>query len=74
MKTLVDIPEKQIHSLSELCDKYNISRAEAIRRAIDLFIKNNKQPPVDAFGAWKNNSDDRLSDGIRYQEKLRDEW
>ena len=70
MKTLVDIPEKQIHSLAELCDKYNISRAEAIRRAIDLFIKNNKTRPVDAFGAWKNKSDD----GLSYQEKLRDEW
>ncbi len=70
MKTLVDIPEGQIHSLSELCDKFSISRAEAIRRAIDLFVKNNKQPQVDAFGAWKNKSDD----GLSYQEKLRDEW
>ena len=70
MKILVDIPESQIHSLSELCDQFSISRAEAIRRAIDLFVKKNKQPSVDAFGAWKNKSDD----GLSYQEKLRDEW
>jgi len=70
MKTLVDIPEGQIHSLSELCNKFSISRAEAIRRAIDLFVKNNEQAHVDAFGAWKNKS----TDGLSYQENLRDEW
>ena len=70
MKTLIDIPERQIHLLSDLCDKFSISRAEAIRRAIDLFVNNNKQPQVDVFGAWKDKSDD----GLTYQERLRDEW
>ena len=70
MKTLIDIPERQIHLLSDLCDKFSISRAEAIRRAIDLFVNNNKQSPVDVFGAWKDKSDD----GLNYQEQIRDEW
>ena len=70
MKTLIDIPDRQVNSLSELCDKFSISRAEAIRRAIDLFVKNNEQSEVDVFGAWKNKNDD----GLIYQEKLRDEW
>ena len=70
MKTLIDIPDRQIRSLSELCDKFSISRAEAVRRAIDLFVKNNEPSQVDVFGSWKNKSDD----GLTYQEQLRDEW
>ena len=70
MKTLIDIPDRQVHSLSELCEKFSISRAEAIRRAIDLFVQNNETSTIDVFGAWKNKSED----GLTYQQKLRDEW
>ena len=70
MKTLINIPDRQINSLSELCDKFSISRAEAIRRAIDLFVTSNKQSQVDVFGAWKKTGDD----GLSYQKQLRDEW
>ena len=70
MKTLIDIPDHQIHLLSDLCVKFSISRAEAIRRAIDLFVQNNEQSQVDVFGAWK----DKSEDGLNYQQRLRDEW
>jgi metal-responsive CopG/Arc/MetJ family transcriptional regulator len=70
MRTLVDIPEHQIKSLSILCEKFDISRAEAIRKAIELFIQGNKQSTEDVFGIWKNKN----IEGITYQQKLRDEW
>ena len=39
MRTIVDIPKPALETLTELCRQDNISRAEAIRRAIDLYIK-----------------------------------
>ena len=30
MKTLIDIPDRQINSLSELCDKFSISSARKL--------------------------------------------
>jgi Zn-dependent peptidase ImmA (M78 family) len=74
MKTLIDIPDRQIHSLSDLCEKFSISRAEAIRRAIDLFVQNNEQSTVDVFGAWKDKGENEGEDGLTYQQQLRDEW
>ena len=70
MKTLVDIPNNQIKSLAMICDEFNISRSEAIRRGIDLFIKKNNKKNIDVFGIWK----DKNIDGLKYQNNLRDEW
>jgi len=70
MKTLIEIPENQVQSLSGLCKRFNISRAEAIRRAIDLFVQKNQSQTADVFGIWK----DKNGDGLNYQNQLRDEW
>ena len=70
MKTLIDIPNNQIESLAVICDRFNISRSEAIRRSIDLFIIKNNKKNIDVFGIWK----DKNIDGLTYQNNLRDEW
>ena len=72
MRTIIDLPEKQRESLDQLCTKQKLSRAEAIRQAVDLFLEQHQtQPEADtAFGLWK----DRQEDGLDYQQKLRDEW
>ena len=70
MKTLIEIPNKQIESLSIICNEFNISRSEAIRRGIDLFIKTNNKKHIDVFGILK----DKTIDGLKYQNNLRDEW
>ena len=71
MRALVDIPEGNIEALAAICAQANISRAESIRRAIDLFIQSYAATPsVDAFGAWKN----QALDGVAYQDSLRAEW
>lgn len=70
MRTLVDIPEKQIHDLADICAAEKVSRAEIIRRAISAYLENKKPESVDVFGLWKN----RKVDGVAYQEQVRSEW
>lgn len=70
MRALVDIPEKQIDQLAEICEVKKLSRAEAIRQAIGLYIEQNKSDNADAFGLWR----DRKIDGLTYQEQVRSEW
>ena len=70
MRTLVDIPDRQIKDLIAICEAEKVSRAEVIRRAISLYLKNKKLEEVDAFGIWK----DKNVDGLIYQEQMRSEW
>lgn len=70
MRALVDIPEKQINQLTLICETKKVSRAEAIRQAIGLYIEQNKIDDMDAFGIWK----DKKIDGLAYQEQVRSEW
>lgn len=70
MRTLVDIPDKQIEELAAICDAKHLSRAEAVRRAIAAFIERNRAAPSQAFGLWS----DHQEDGLDYQERMRSEW
>lgn len=70
MRTLVDIPDRQLDDLSTICAVKKLSRAEAIRQALTVFIEANKAAPSDAFGLWKS----QAVDGIAYQEQVRAEW
>lgn len=73
MRTIVELPESQLKSLSLLCQRQRISRAEAIRRAVAKLL--DEQKPLDnamagAFGIWK----DRAGDARKLLEQLRGEW
>lgn len=70
MRTIVDIPPEQLQQLNELCRREELSRAEAVRRAIALLLAKQPHQPDDAFGLWK----DRDVDGVSYQQQLRGEW
>ena len=70
MRTLVDIPDRQIEDLTTICEAEKVSRAEAIRQAISSYIEKKKPTAVDAFGLWKS----RKVDGLAYQERVRSEW
>ncbi len=72
MRTLVDIPEKQVHELAKICSKENLSRAEVIRRAISEYVKKKQKTEVDAFGLWAKGED--VVDGLEFQKKFRSEW
>ncbi len=71
MRTLVDIPEKQLKELERLSKKRKMSRAALIRDALSDYL--GRQKPLEkheAFGLWG----DRVVDGLEYQRKLREEW
>jgi len=70
MRTLVDIPERQLEELNLIARSDNLSRSELVRQAIEAFIRTRKASLNEAFGAWG----DRQVDGLEYQEKLRSEW
>ena len=70
MRSLIDIPDEQAVPLAEVCRRHAISRAEAIRRAIALYLEQQGGPEDAAYGLWK----DRGIDGVAYQQALRREW
>jgi metal-responsive CopG/Arc/MetJ family transcriptional regulator len=73
MRTLVDIPEKQLSELRKIGEAKKRPRAALIRDAIDAYVVANKSKSKgidEAFGLWGN----RKIDGLAYQKKLRSEW
>ncbi len=71
MRTIVDLPQEQVEALSQVCEQDNISRAEAIRRAVSQMLKARSGASREsAFGAWK----DRGEDSAQIVAELRDEW
>ncbi len=72
MKTLLEMDGEQVNMLAKICKRDGISRAEAIRRAIDYYGSHVLAPPdADAyFGYFKN----RGIDSQAYVDKLRNEW
>lgn len=72
MRTIIDLPSDQIEALDRLCEKDQISRAEAIRRAVALLVRRNSTASAAAFGLWRNRP---YVDGVEYQRQLRRrEW
>jgi hypothetical protein len=75
MRTIVDLPEEQIRALDAYSKKHGVSRAEAVRRAVAMFLPERRPRRLDfrnhpAFGSWQ----ERNVDSIEYQQKLRAEW
>jgi metal-responsive CopG/Arc/MetJ family transcriptional regulator len=50
MRTLVDLPEKQIQELTAISQSLHVSRAEVIREAINNYLAAKQRPTQDAFG------------------------
>jgi len=71
MRTIVDLPDEQLRALARLCEKLEISRAEAVRRAVDRLIKESKSDQKDVgFGIWKH----KKIESRKFVERLRKEW
>ena len=70
MRTLVEIPDKQMRELVEICKQENLSYAAIVRLAIEGYVAEHRsKKPVDAFGLWG-----KKTDGFKYQRKIRFEW
>lgn len=73
MRTIVDLPEDRRRALDAYCARKKISRAEAVRRAVDELLRTEKDEDAivaRAFGAWKHLN----LDTDAYLAELRAEW
>lgn len=71
MRTIIELPQDQLIHLDAHCRRENVSRAEAIRRAVAAMLaEHSKTDIAGAFGLWR----DRPEDALALQERLRNEW
>ena len=71
MRTLVDIPERDVKALDELSRRRRVSRAGVIRAAIGDYLARHRGPDrEEAFGLWEADGED----GLEYERRLRSEW
>ena len=54
MRTIVDLPDRQIEALKRMPDAVQLSRAELMRRAVAEYLARHQPMEKDeAFGVWK---------------------
>lgn len=77
MRTIIELPDEQVRALADYCLREKVSRAEAIRRAVEQMVRaqqadeTERMAAIDAaFGLWK----DRGIDTDTYLRELRVEW
>jgi Arc/MetJ-type ribon-helix-helix transcriptional regulator len=70
MRTIIDLPEQSRQQLDALCRQRGISRAEAIRQALALWLQQQQSDHASVFGLWR----DRQEDALALQDALRQEW
>lgn len=72
MRTIIELPNDLLKTLDQVAKGRSLSRAEIIRRAITLYLK--QEAPTmeqkDAFGLWRG----RDLDALVYEDSLRAEW
>jgi hypothetical protein len=73
MRTIVNLPQKQVEALDRYGEKHGISRAEVVRQAVAAYLplvgKKGRFRDHPAFGSWK-----KKTDSVGYVRKLRSEW
>jgi metal-responsive CopG/Arc/MetJ family transcriptional regulator len=62
-RTIVDLPLSQLRDLDALCATLGISRAEAVRRAVQAFLLTSAAGDSPCFGLW--GSDDHAAKGTK---------
>lgn len=77
MRTIIELTDEQLEGLRKLCEREGISRAEAVRRGVELLLQEREARMEErraalaaAFGIWK----DYGIDGVEYQRQIRAEW
>ena len=77
MRTIIDLTDEQIERLKSQCRRERISRAEAIRQAVDRWLEVKDAGRADweetldeTFGAWA----DKGVDTDTYLAEIRSEW
>ncbi len=70
MRTIVDLPAAERAQLDVLCRQRGLSRAEALRQALRLWLEQQKPSHGEVFGLWS----DRPEGSLELQQALRQEW
>ena len=71
MRTIVDLRDDQLAELDAISAEERISRAEALRRAVDVYLRERKRDAArKAFGSWRHKN----LDGLEYTRAIREEW
>lgn len=77
MRTIIDLPDELRDDLVRLCEREGISRAEAIRQGIHLWVKekeSRKARLLEALEAAAGSWEGEPKDGLEYQLQIRAEW
>ena len=75
MRTIIDLEDSQARRLDAWAKAEKISRAEAVRRAVNLMLERATPPQGTGFGLWAQGKEvPPERDGLALQRALRDEW
>lgn len=67
-RTIIDLRDEQLNRLDTVAERLQVSRAEAVRLAVDEFISNRSQRN-ESFGSWNGKTTVAEIDA-----KLRGRW
>jgi Ribbon-helix-helix domain len=72
MRTIIDLPDRQVDALKRISMSRKVSRAELIRQAVDSYLREHLPVGDEAFGLWKRAG--LREEGVAFQRRLRKEW
>lgn len=80
MRTIVDLPEEHVKALDSIGDTQNLPRAELVRRAVDLYLSEEKKKrsdeAVDKYYGFLKDVPEAFegADALEYEREIRGEW
>jgi predicted transcriptional regulator len=75
MRTIIELEDSQASRLDAWAKTAKVSRAEAVRRAVNQMLERAAAPQGTGFGLWaQGKSVPPERDGVVLQRALRDEW
>jgi predicted transcriptional regulator len=70
MRTIIDLPERDVDALDRLAEERRASRAALVREAVAFYLEAQARAGRHAaFGGWEADED-----GLEMQRRLRGEW
>ena len=75
MRIIIDLEDTQASRLDAWAKAEKVSRAEAVRRAVNLMLEQATLPQGTGFGLWaQSRSAQPERDGLALQQAMRNEW
>lgn len=75
MRTIIDLEDSQASRLDAWAKAEKVSRAEAVRRAVNQMLERATPPQGTGFGLWAQaDTVPPERDGLALQRAMRDEW